>query len=143
VDLDSQCLDVVGTIRSAGKVRQVELDLIPTIIQSHGHGTNERLDSGRGLVVGSPEPPSHVLIIEHLHFKGKVFLHVLDDHYQEWQLDAESVFWISWARDVSRAHIGSDNFKDQGLNVIISYSLDVAITHFLVPYLEWLASNTV
>ena len=75
VDLNPQGLDVVGscidlpsdpcqylqapdngtmlrrrlqarTVRSSREVRKVELDLIPAIIQTHRHGTNEWLHSG-------------------------------------------------------------------------------------------------
>ena len=46
VDLDSEGLNVVGTISSSGEIGQVELNLIPSFIESHRHGTNEWLDSG-------------------------------------------------------------------------------------------------
>lgn len=39
------------TIGSPGEVRQIELDLIPSIIQPHGHCTNKGLDSGGRLHV--------------------------------------------------------------------------------------------
>ena len=44
VDLNSKGLYVVGTISSSGEIRQVELNLIPSFIESHGHSTDERLD---------------------------------------------------------------------------------------------------
>ena len=46
VDLHPQRLYVVGTVSSASEIRQVELDLVPTFVQSHRHRTYERLDSG-------------------------------------------------------------------------------------------------
>ena len=63
MDLDSQRFDVVGTIRSTGKVAQVELNLIPTVVQSHGHGADEGLDARRRLVVRGPEAASDIFII--------------------------------------------------------------------------------
>jgi len=42
VYLDSECLDVTGSVGSAGEVRQVELDLVPTFVQSHRHRANKR-----------------------------------------------------------------------------------------------------
>lgn len=45
VDLDAQGFDVVGSVSATSKVRQIELDLVPSIVQSHGHGTDERLYS--------------------------------------------------------------------------------------------------
>ena len=37
VDLHPQCLNIVCAVGSTGKVGQVELDLIPPLIQTHGH----------------------------------------------------------------------------------------------------------
>ena len=58
VDLNSEGLYVIGTVRSPGEIRQVELNLIPSFIESHGHGADEWLDSGGGLVVGGSESTS-------------------------------------------------------------------------------------
>ena len=66
--------DVVGSVGSAGEVGQVELDLVPTLVETHGHGADERLDSGGALVVGGSESTSDVLVVEHLHFEGEVLL---------------------------------------------------------------------
>ena len=74
VDLYSQGLNIVGTISSSCEIRQVELNLIPSFIQSHGHGTDEWLDSGRRLVVGGSESSSDVLVIEDSDFESEVFL---------------------------------------------------------------------
>ena len=35
-------LDVVGTVRTPGEIAQVKLDLVPSLVQSHGHGTWNR-----------------------------------------------------------------------------------------------------
>ena len=67
-------LDIVGTVGSSGEIRQVELNLIPALIESHGHGANEGLDSSGRLVVGGSESTAHVLVIQHLHLEGEVFL---------------------------------------------------------------------
>ena len=64
--LDSEGLDVVGAIGTAREVRQVELNLVPAIVQPHGHGANERLHSRRALVIAGPESPPHVLVIQNL-----------------------------------------------------------------------------
>ena len=50
MDLDSQGFNIVCTISSSGEIRQVELNLIPAFIQSHGHGTNKWLHSGSRLI---------------------------------------------------------------------------------------------
>ena len=54
------------------------MNLIPAFIKSHGHGANERLDAGGGLVVGSAESSADVLVIENLDFEGEVFFKLTD-----------------------------------------------------------------
>lgn len=43
--------NVVGSIGSSGEIRQVELNLIPSLVQSHGHSTNEGLNSSCALII--------------------------------------------------------------------------------------------
>lgn len=89
MDLHSQSLNVVRAVCSSGEIREVELDLIPAFIQSHGHSTDEwlhsgcrleaRLDSMRGvkesyLIVGSSESSSDVLVVKDLNFESEVLL---------------------------------------------------------------------
>ena len=74
MDLDSKGLDVVGSVRSSGKIRQVKLNLIPALIESHWHGTDEWLHTSRTLVVGRSESSAHVLIIQNLDFESEIFL---------------------------------------------------------------------
>lgn len=80
VDLHTKCLNVIGCIRSSCEIRQVELNLVPAFIESHGHGTDKWLDSGRWLIIRSSESSTHILVIEHLHFEGVILLQVLNDH---------------------------------------------------------------
>ena len=74
MDLNAECFNVVGTVGSAGEIRQVKLNLVPAFIKSHRHGADEWLYSGCALIVGSSEPSSNTLVIKHLHFEGEVFL---------------------------------------------------------------------
>jgi hypothetical protein len=67
-------LNIVGTVGTSGEVGQVELNLIPALVQSHGHRADEWLDAGRALVVRGAETSAHVLIIQYLHLKRKVLL---------------------------------------------------------------------
>lgn len=78
VNLDSEGFDVVGTVSTSGEIGQVELNLVPAFIKSHGHGANERLDTGSGLIVRGAETSSHVLIIKDLDFEGEVFFKLTD-----------------------------------------------------------------
>ena len=56
-------LDIVGAISSSGEVAEIELDLVPALIESHGHRADEWLDTRCALIVGGSESSSHVLII--------------------------------------------------------------------------------
>ena len=51
MNLYSESLDVTGTISSSSEIRQVELNLIPSFIESHGHSTDERFHSGGTLKI--------------------------------------------------------------------------------------------
>ena len=74
MNLDAQGLDIVGTVGTSREIREVELDLVPALVQTHGHGTDEGLHTGRRLIVRCAEPTSNVLIIQHLHLESEVFL---------------------------------------------------------------------
>ena len=50
MDLDSERLDVVSSICSAGEVGQVELDLVPALVESHRHRADERFHTSCGLI---------------------------------------------------------------------------------------------
>ena len=39
-------LNIVGTVSSSGEIRQVELNLIPSLVESHWNGADEWLDTG-------------------------------------------------------------------------------------------------
>lgn len=73
VNLNSQSFDVVCSVRSAGEVRQVELNLVPSFVESHRHRANERFYARCALVVGSSESASHVFVVQNLHFESEVF----------------------------------------------------------------------
>ena len=74
MNLNTQGLNVVGSVGTTGEIRQVELDLVPAFIKSHGHGTDEGFHTGRRLIVRSAESASNVLIIENLDFESEVLL---------------------------------------------------------------------
>jgi len=143
VDLDSEGLDVVGAVRPPGEIGQVELDLVPPIVQSHRHGTDERLHPGGGLVVGRPEPPAHVLVVQDLNFEGEVLLEVLDDHDEEGELDPECLAGIGGAGDEGGAHVGSFYLQHKRLDVVVCDPLDVAVSHLFVPDMQGFATNAV
>ncbi len=74
MNLDSKRLDIIGSVGSSREVREVELDLVPALIESHGHRTDEWLYACSGLVVTGSEPPANVLVVKNLHFEREVFL---------------------------------------------------------------------
>ena len=143
MNLNSQRLDVVCAVSASSEVRQVELNLVPSLVQSHGHCADEGLHSCRRLVIRCAESPADVLVVEDLDLEGEVFLEVLDDHDEERQLDAEGLVGISRAGDVVRGDIGSHDFEDTRLDVGVSDTLDVAIADALVPNLKGLGTNRV
>ena len=67
--------------------------------------------------------------------------YVLDNHDKERKLDSKSLLVVDWAGDEVSGHIGSHDLKDRGLNISISESLDVTISHVSIPNLEWLGSK--
>ena len=67
--------------------------------------------------------------------------YVLDDHDQEGQLDRKGLASINWTSNVVSGNIGTHDFENGRLNIRISYSLNVAISHVLMPDLERLGSN--
>ena len=104
-------LNVVGTVGTAGEIGQVELNLVPALIESHGHGADERLDTSGRLIVGSSESTTHVLVIEYLDLEGEVLLQVLDDHDQEGKLDSKGLLGINWASDVVGGDVGAHDLE--------------------------------
>jgi len=143
VDLDSERFDVVGAVGSPREIGEIELNLIPAVVESHGHGANEGLHSRRRLIIARPKSTPHVLVIQHLNFESEVFLQVLDDHDEERQLDSERLFWIRRTRDVGRADVGSNNLKDEGLDVVICDTFYVTIAHLFIPYLQRFTADAV
>lgn len=71
----------------------------------------------------------HFLTATHLHLEGKVLLHVLDDHHEEGQLDAERLLGIGRTCDVGRGNIRAQDLEDQTLDFAVGDALDVAIAH--------------
>jgi len=123
MNLHSQCLDVVCAICTPGEIRQVELNLIPAIVQTHGHRANKWFDSRRRLVVGCSETPINILVIQHHYFECEVLFQIFNDHDQKWQLYAECVFLstfvlfpffikLLWALDVCCTDIGTTNLQN-------------------------------
>ncbi len=136
VDLHPESLHIVRPVRAPGEVCQVELDLVPPVVQPHGHGADEGLDSSRRLVVGGAEAAAHRLVVQDLHLEGEVLLHVLDNHDQVGELDAQGLARVGRAGDVRRAHVGAHHLQNEGLDVGVGYTLDVAVADLLVPNLK-------
>ena len=67
------------------------------------------------LVVARAEPPPHILVVQDLDLEGEVLLHVLDDHDEVGQLDAERLLGIRGTRDEGCAHICANDLQDKRL----------------------------
>ena len=72
VNLDTQGLNVVSTVGTTSEIRQVELDLVPAFVKSHGHCADEGLHTGSRLIVRCAETTSNVLVIQDLYLKSEV-----------------------------------------------------------------------
>ena len=62
--------------------------------------------------------------------------HVLDDHDEEGQLDAQGFVRVRRARDKGRRDVGRHDLEHAGLDVIVGDALDVAVLDDLLPDLE-------
>ena len=110
MNLHAQRLDVIRAISAAREVREVELNLIPAFVETHGHRTNERLHACRALIIRRAKSSTYVLVIEDLDFEGKVLSQVLDDHHEKRELNPEGLARLNGARDVIRADICAHDF---------------------------------
>lgn len=77
MNLNAQSLNIVGTVGTASEIGQVELDLIPSLVEAHRHSTDEGLHTSSRLVVRSAESASNVLIVKNLNFKSEVLFQLL------------------------------------------------------------------
>ena len=112
MQLHSKSFDVISPISPPSKIAEVKLNLIPALVQSHGHGADERLHPCSALVVRSPKTPPNILIVQDLHFEGKIFFQVLDNHDQEGQLNSQGLVRVRWTCDESRRHIRTHYLED-------------------------------
>lgn len=69
----SQSFYIVATVSPAGKIWKIELNLIPSLIQPHGHGADKGFNPCGWLIIGGTEASSNVLIVKNLHFESEVF----------------------------------------------------------------------
>ena len=83
VDLHSQRLDVVRAVSPPREIGQVELDLVPALVQTHRHRADERLHSCCALVVRCPKPSAHVLVVQYLHLKCEILLQLCENKMNE------------------------------------------------------------
>ena len=67
--------------------------------------------------------------------------YVLDDHDQERKLDRKGLLSIYWASDVVSGDVCAHDFENGRLNIRISNSLDVTVSHVLTPDLKGLRSK--
>jgi len=79
MNLNSEGLDIVGSIRPSCEITEVELDLVPAFVKSHWHRTDKGLHSSCTLIVGCSEPPSHVLVIKDLNLECEILFQLWGD----------------------------------------------------------------
>lgn len=81
------------------------------------------------LVVGCPEAPPDVLVVQDLHLEGEVLFHVLHNEDEEGQFDAQGLRLISRAADIGCADIRGGYLQDAGRYVGVGDALYVSISH--------------
>ena len=143
VQLDAEGLNVVCPVGAAGKIAEVKLNLVPALIKSHWHRADKRLHARGRLVVRCTEAPAHTLVVQNGYLKCEVFLQVLDDHYEEGQLDAKSLLRVRRARNEAGIHVASNYLENRRLNILVGDALDVSVLHLRIPDLQGLRPNAV
>lgn len=143
VDGHAEGLDVVGAVGALGEIGEVELDLVPPLVELHGHGADEGLDLGGGLVVGGAEAAFDALVVEHLDLEGEILLEVLDDHDEEGQFDGQLLVLGLRRRDEGGGHVGPDDLQDAGVDVVVRQPFDVPVFDVLLPNLQRLRPDRV
>lgn len=73
VDSDPNRFHIITAIGSLSKVGQVKADLIPPLVQTKGHRTDEMLHSRHRLKVRGPEATSDAFVVKNFHFKAEIF----------------------------------------------------------------------
>jgi len=133
MNLNPCSFNIASSISPSSKVTQVDLNLIPAIIQTQRHGAVEGTDPSAGLEVAGAEPPSEVFIIQDFHLESEVALQILDDEDQEREPNSETGVGANWTVDVGGAHVVPDDFQRDGTDARIGDSFDVAIHHLGTP----------
>ena len=67
--------------------------------------------------------------------------YVLDDHDEEGKLDGKGLLLVDGAGDVVGRDVRAHDLEDGGLDISVGQSLDVAVSHALVPDLKRLRSK--
>lgn len=143
VHLHAQRLLVVGAVGSTRELGQVELQLVPAVVQLNRHRADERLHPGGGLVVAGAEATPHVLVVQHQHLEREELLQVLDDEHDEGQTNAQRVPRIGRTGDVARVDVASADVQHQRLQVLVHHALHLAEALRLGPNLQRVAADAV
>ena len=143
MNLHSQGFNVVRSVGSPCEITQVELNLVPAFVQTHGHCANEGLHTGGALVVACPKASADILVVEDLDFEGEVLFEILDDHNEEWQFDSEGLVGVGGTGNVVGGDVGAHDFEDGALDIRVSDTLDVTVADALVPNLEGLRTKDI
>ena len=64
--LDAERFDVVRSVGTTSKIRKIELNLIPAVIETHRHRTDEWFDTRRRLIITRTETTTNVSIVQNL-----------------------------------------------------------------------------
>ena len=127
MDLDSKAFNEVRAVCSPREVAQVELHLVPAVIESHGHCADERFYPSDVLVIARSKPSLDVLVIQDCDLEREILLEILNNHDQERQLDTERSLRVIRARDVRCTNVGAADLQHARVDISILDPLDVPV----------------
>ena len=73
--------DIIGPVCSSCEICEIELNLIPSVVQPHRHCANKRFYPCCRLIIGCSEPTSYILIIKYLERQRKKNVHLKRFYY--------------------------------------------------------------
>ena len=98
VNLNSLAFLILRPIRPHHKIRHVELDDVPAVLEGQGHRRYKRLDLGLRVKIGAPDPAAHLLAIHDLHLESEMTLQVFDDQHDEGVSNSQGLLGIRRSR---------------------------------------------
>lgn len=75
----AKSLYIVASVSSSCEIWQVELNLIPALVESHRHCADEWLHSCCRLIIWGSKSSSDIFVVQNLHFESEIFLELNEE----------------------------------------------------------------